>query len=421
MIDDLSLLELSSISPSVRALLEDEMNKQRKNRILEKHKYAINQCADGRWCTTYYEDGKRKKLSATTESGLYSKLDEIYFGKPKVLSFGEIFEAMCDYQEHEPSHKRTKKTIADWRNTFRRFYKDSVLASKAIGDITIGDIVDMLDVAHEEPLTTQLHTSIKTVYKKTLAYSATRLNQPHVNLFEALDYTEWPTKMAEDKEYYNEFERTILLDYFDNLKERSLPQLAVMMIFETGCRNGEARALRFDDVNQRAIWIRAMARGRARVPWTKSKKKSGERPVAMTNRIQRIVEEAKTLSWSDEFMFVSPIEYCNEKQVLMSEQAVCRALRQACKACRIEYRSPHQIRFSNTTQLIKEGASRDEVKKVNGHAGYDMTDHYTRDFLRGVPVSGVDNAAIIERTHADTNFEEYKKALNREKTQLRAL
>ena len=56
MIDDLSLLELSSISPSVRALLEDEMNKQRKNRILEKHKYAINQCADGRWCTTYYEN-----------------------------------------------------------------------------------------------------------------------------------------------------------------------------------------------------------------------------------------------------------------------------------------------------------------------------------------------------------------------------
>lgn len=105
----------------------------------------------------------------------------------------------------------------------------------------------------------------------------------------------------------------------------------------------------------------------------------------------------------------------------MSEQAVCRALRQACKACGIEYRSPHQIRFSNTTQLIKEGASRDEVKKVNGHSGYDMTDHYTRDFLRGVPVAGVDNAAIIERTHADTNFEEYKKALNREKTQLRAL
>ena len=110
MIDDLTSLDVLSISPSVRALLEDEMNKQRKNRILEKHKYVINQCADGRWCTTFYENGKRKKLSSTTETGLYSKLDEIYFGKPKVLSFGEIFEAMCDYQEHEPSHKRTKNT-----------------------------------------------------------------------------------------------------------------------------------------------------------------------------------------------------------------------------------------------------------------------------------------------------------------------
>ena len=137
--------------------------------------------------------------------------------------------------------------------------------------------------------------------------------------------------------------------------------------------------------------------------------------------MKRIYEQAKEISWSDEYLFVSPEMYCeDDKNILISESSVRRALKQACKTVGVKYRSPHQIRFSNATQMNKDGRSIKEVQKCLGHTTPEMTLHYMRDYIADTPVASVDNEEIL-RTYAVPNLEDKEKASNTVNTILEAI
>lgn len=97
-------------------------------------------------------------------------------------------------------------------------------------------------------------------------YSARYLNDPVINLFKILDYSEWRYEVEKEKDYYTETDRAKLLNYFDNLENPRLPQLAVASIFELSDRNGECRALRFDDfdLEKGTVRIHSLANGKQR-------------------------------------------------------------------------------------------------------------------------------------------------------------
>ena len=395
---------LSLLSPDVQRAMEDNMRKNKIDLVKSKHPYVVFKTGDGRYKTTLYDSENHKQISVTSvdENKLYLKLYEHYYGNTR-KTFDDIFKLVCKRAENGlDSCVKSAKTVREWKNDYKRFFSNSVIINKTLNKITVNDICLLLDNAHKDGISKQRHAAIKTIFRKVYSYSARYLSDPIPNLFETLDYKEWKYEPPKEKSYYDESDRTKILNYLDSLENPRLPQLAVASIFELSDRNGECRALRFDDFDLEAgtVRIQALASGRHRENRVKKDSAAGKRTIILSNRMRKIYQKAKEISWSDEYLFVSPKTYCEGDNILISEFSVCRALSEACKKVGVTYLSPHQIRFSNATQMIKDGRSIEEIQKCLGHTTPEMTLHYIRDYIKNTPVASVDNEQIL-RTYAD--------------------
>ena len=74
---------------------------------------------------------------------------------------------------------------------YAAFFANTKFVTKPLSKITIPDICEFLDNAHKNGISKQRHGAIGTIFHKVYKYSARYLNDPVINLFDALDYTEW--------------------------------------------------------------------------------------------------------------------------------------------------------------------------------------------------------------------------------------
>ena len=248
---------LSSVSPSVKALVESEMTKQLISKVLRVHTQKISQRKDGRWRTTIWDEKKKVQTSVYSKGDdintLYVKLYEHYFDYGN--TFKDMFYEMCDYTLSITPPDRLlarNKTVREWKQDFVRFYEKSKtgIANKKLKDITLSDLCLFLDEAHSQGINKQRHSSIKTLYTKTLKFCARNKGEAILDLFTMIDYNnqlEYPYKEVKEHSFYDENERAKVLIYLDSLVNPTLNQLLIAVIFELSLRIGEAIGLRYDD------------------------------------------------------------------------------------------------------------------------------------------------------------------------------
>lgn len=339
--------------------------------------------------------GNRRDIYGYTEDELISNLYHFYFIKNEEKaknSFDAIFQRAMERKLESSSVK--PKTIRDLKGDYNRFFKDDPFSLIELKKIKISDLAKFLDRAHkkvsqkdiereQETIEIHRHSAIRTIINEVYGYANTFEEANLVNPILSLNYNTWPYYKMDtlEKGWYDENDRLSLLKAFDSIKNPNTEDLCIGFILETAARNGEARGIRFKDFHfqeKEADYVRicGLASAGHREERVKADSYAGKRNVIMTDRLKKIYEKAKQISWSDEFLFVRDKKNIINNEFLITEQSVQRALRRLCEASKVAYLPPHQIRFSEATLLALENADAMTIQRRMGHTTPQMSNHY---------------------------------------------
>jgi len=406
-------IDLEFFSIGVREAMEVEMKQNIADKVLAIHPYKLPSKEDyinkGRCKTRVYDERKkdnRRTVWAYSEDEMLIKLYNIYFcGDTGIvkLKMDNIFNMLVkDYTEKK---KISIKTIKDYQSDYVRFFKDDPIAQMSLDVIKVSDIARFLDRAHiklsdkdiargKDCIEKHRHDSIRTIINHIYNYANTYLNANLNNPLLSLSYKSWPYYKETNLEHkvYSREDRVAMLKAFDEMENPNLEDLTLAFILETSARNSEARAIRFEDFHFDAkvpyVRICGMATGSHRDERIKADSSTGKRNVRLTKRLEKIYNNAKALSWSDEYLFVREPDKVIGNEILITYQGTLRALHRLCDAAGVDYLPPHQLRFSDATIMAEEGANIYDIQRRLGHTTPTMAQHYVRSVEISRPSTG---------------------------------
>lgn len=157
---------------------------------------------------------------------------------------------------------------------------------------------------------------------------------------------------------------------------------AITVLFCTGMRTGEVRALKWEDVNfsEKTIYIhREIVRkkninGKTEqvcVNHTKARKEAGNRIVPIPREAMAALKKQRELNPSGEYVFMV-------KGSLFHQNLLNKALKKYCWLAGVKYLSCHKIRFWAVTAMYAAGISQAIIQRTVGHLIPATTDHYKR-------------------------------------------
>lgn len=392
--------DLSLFTKDTLDAMEEDMKNSVKVKVTAKHNYNIRQEGE-RWRTEIkLTNGKRKTLRADNLDDLYQILYDHYYGNSNI-TLKTLFTKTINKELERKA--KSNKTILEYTKTFKQFFEGEDIISIPIHNISIKDWMFFLDKAHskigkkdilrgkniiEKHRHDDIHRIITMIYHYANAYEDLGIISPFVSI----DYTQFPyyTNADSDADWYTPDEIRTLKATFDGLKAYTMPILAVGAILETGSRNGEIRALRFEDFHLDEGYVRicGLANQSIREERVKADSEMGMRNISLTDRMRFIYHESKKISWSETYPFVRERQYVDGEQVLVTMQAVQRALKKLCTLSGIRYLPPHQLRFANATLMAQQGRRVEDIQRYLGHTTSTMSQHYIRNYQKSIPISG---------------------------------
>ena len=168
----------------------------------------------------------------------------------------------------------------------------------------------------------------------------------------------------------------------------TMAELAIVVVANTGVRNGEVRGLRRCDVNidVPCITVSGMAVGGHREERVKADSSAGVRCLELNSFAARAVEIAMEKSTDDVFVFTRNEAYKDGSEVAVTEQSLRRALKRICDVLGITYRNIHGLRFAVATALAESGTNVQTLQKILGHTTPTMSLHYVRTAEKATPI-----------------------------------
>lgn len=368
--------------PCVVALKKELKRKD----ILRKHTESerIWQAPNGRWCSYLPEPTKthkKKLLSCRTQELLEDKIIEYYGGL--IPTFEKMFN---DWNDHRLEMELISHSTHDrGKSTFNRLFGD--IAKEKITDITIEEYTELLERKLRQYKLTAPKFGMMLCQVKGTVNRAKKLgyvgftgidvvNSYHANTESKV----YPKRVNEDLEVYTEEETTAIMVKL--AEEGELCDYALLLMFATGIRIGEAVALRHDAVHESSIDVRRTetayhdANGKnVRVIQDFPKTKAGIRTVYVPDVYKWILEKIKTFFPESKYIF------WDDKQPVMNPDRIRKRLYKICDDLGIPRKSPHKIRKTYCTILLDAGADRNFIQQQVGHAAITTTEsfyHYNR-------------------------------------------
>ena len=403
-------IDVSYFTEEVRALMEDEMKTKIRDKVLAIHPYSMPAQDDylqkGR-CKTYINDPTnrygRKAVYATSYDEMILKLHDHYFGVIR-LTFEDVFFKMIEH--HREFHVSKDATLDDHESEYNRFFKGDNFVKNPMQEITVADMARFLDRAHlkvsskdmekgQKVIEKHRHNSIRTIINLSYGYANQYLSLNLTNPIASLNYAAFPYYDADkigEKPWYSEEDRLALLEAWDSIENPDSGDLCAGFLLETAGRNGECRAFRFQDFHFDAdipyVRICGMARDGHRDEEIKANSYAGKRNLPLTERLEKIYNLAKELSWSDTYMFVRSQDYVRDEEILIPYCKLYRSLKKLCKRAGVMYLPPHQIRFSDATLMAMQDKDVSCIQHRLGHTGPTMAEHYIRRYELSKPAAG---------------------------------
>lgn len=347
-------------------------------KVLKVHKYAIFQCADGRWKTTVYVGKKRKPLSAITKFGLYEKLYAFYF--LNVIETGntlnKIFKAWKTWAT-TPNiigvPPISNCSYLEYFRVWQKYIAKSSLAKMSIDKIRIFDLQDFID--NFKGLSKQDIGNIKTVLSH-LYKQALRMRIDVHNI--ALDVQIQSNKCAQPDQSDNVFrleDMNILKQHMMDLENPNIYDYAVRFALEFPCRIGEIKALSWNDIQtDNTIYIHQQITSKQERKAVKGNTSKGNRYIPLTQTALDVLRDVKKLNLESDYIFTV-------EGAPFRTDCFDRALKRHCKQSGIPYHSSHKIRFFNASLLYINDVPLKDIQYFLGHTTQAMTEHYLRDII----------------------------------------
>ena len=370
--------------------VEKEMKEKENEKLLAEHPYAISHIddprfPDGRW-KTYIKDksrpNNRRPIVRVRYEDLISALLKHYHMEIAPQTMESILKEYLD----DKRRVAQDVTVARDKRAWNRYLAGTEIVKKPIDDLTGDDLKIWLeDLIDKEQLTKHQYTNVKTIINQILDYAVYKkyiLVSPiagiKINKNKMRPEHKKPGKTQRFLD--DEVQRIKALAWDDYYKRRhrihQLVPLALIFMFCTGIRIGEACAVKWSDIEDRVIIIQRILSGETHEIKEHVKmgnKGFGDRPIPLIEEARSVLEAAKErqiqagVYSEDGYIFsMQPGKPC-------PYSALAKCFYTYCKKLGITPKSSHKARKTFGSTMLDAGVSVEIVRKLLGHLREETT------------------------------------------------
>lgn len=370
--------------------VSEKLNMVKKNKVKNIHTYEITQTKgkDSRWQTYVIVDGSRKKLTSTSENGLYDKLYKHYFDDDK-FTLKSLFPQWIELRRTQNTSDLTvRRNINHWD----KYYLPDAIINISLTRLTPERIEAFLyDVINKYKVTVKELNNMKFILKDILKMAKRRgiiSNNPFDDVQIKTTSCRNATKHSETDRVYQPEEKNKLFSEIRkeiNLYPSCTVSYGIVLLFKTGLRIGELVALKWSDidVSEHTIHVRRMetrtedSDGFIRktiVEHTKKNSPHGDRFVPIDDYSLEMFECIRKINETygfkeDDFIFCG-------KSGRIGIRAVDNRIRKLCNRAGIKEKSAHDIRRTVASELYNKGVNVEIIRGLLGHSDTKTTYGY---------------------------------------------
>ena len=357
------------------------------NKILkEKHQYEIYFSeAKQVWETYIPTDNGRKRIQRKNREDLEKYLLN-YYKENKEQKPTATFESLYnEFMDYKFSGLRAGTTKKEYMNSYRKYYKDDPIIKRPLGDITKPEL-EMWLVQHvrAENMDKKKFHKFSVVFSQLYVYAKYKRIVKE-NLFDYIDKNDLHLRNTEKKKSevkaFNKAEAKSvnLIAYNDFQTKNDCVPLAVMYIFQTGIRVGEAVALKWDDIDfeKQTMTVQRLERmypnandykkysgGNTYEIEESTKGRYGARTVDLSEDAVQILEMLK--SYYDKANIQSEWIFAR-KNGKIHYKPLATKIRNYCRTAGIPEKSLHKVRATYISCLRDAGMSFEKIAEEVGH------------------------------------------------------
>lgn len=381
--------------------VRNSMNENKKNEILEKHKYKIFQDKDGRWKTTLPDESKKNGRRLIAKSTLEKLEQEIILfykdknSKPRYddnLNLEDVYALWIDARRLSVSSTGTlKRNIVDWK----KYYENDDIISVPLKNLTKQDLTNWAHKKIDEfSLNKKQYYNMITIIKNCFLFAYDE-NIIHVNMWENVRINTKKlrrvTKGSNKEQIFFSEEQYKLTNYCLELfvkDNKKITALIIPLLFITGMRIGEVVALKYEDFIDNQIYIRRSEVSKYYIDdkneyhyngveiVDRVKTDMGIRIIPFTPGAQKIINIVKTAS-EDNHFYDNGFVFCPKSKRVLSN-SIEKNLYKYCERCGIDKKSAHKIRKTCISKMVNSGIDIDTARRIAGHADMSTTlNNYT--------------------------------------------
>ena len=358
--------------------VRQEMDMEKRKELLRRHRCNIWQSKDGRFYTRFDDGRRRYTVAKKTMKEMEDAIVKFQRDLIENPTLDELFDAWVDrkleLKKIKPSsHLRYKQV-------YQRFYKS--YGKERIKDLRPVDFQDFLErQIPEHDLGSKSFSNLRTITKGFLK-KAKRDGIIDWNVEEmitGLDVSkdDFSQIVHEDyEEVFDEAETAILTEHLN--RNRDPKNMAILLMFFTGMRIGEAVSLRHDDLEHdgSAIRVRRTESTREGTDGKTEfyvseypKTRAGARDIAIPTIYQKLVQRLWGESNGKPYVFMQDGQRISAAKVRKGLDYLCRKLG-------IYHKSPHKIRKTYGTILMDAQVDRRFVEQQMGHTDISVSEKY---------------------------------------------
>lgn len=380
------------------ALVRDKIEMQKREEILEKHKYSIWHSESEDVWYTYLPDENAsrgiKRIKRKDEKSIKDAIYKYYVSVQDLkskesiesMTLDSLFHEYMAYKTGKVSSGTIRRMVADWQ----KFYvPEKDLVSKPFTQITKIEVDDFFNkVLDKHQLKKKAFYNMCGILKQCFQYAIDAEyteKTPYRTNVNKKKFVGSPKKPS-NMEVYQEDERDLFIAEMErriaNNPSNTAP-IAIMLDFELGTRKGEILAISESDISEDHIHIHRQvveewdvtnlnqikSLGFKIVEYTKTA--DGDRVLPLTKRAKQLIQKAKEINAEygniyKDFLFV-------KNGYVMSPDAIDAQVKRGCEYIGIPVKTMHKIRKTYASTLLHNGVNLSIVKDVLGHADESTT------------------------------------------------
>lgn len=364
------------------ALVQEQVDMQKRKELLAKHKYEIWKGNDGYW-RTYLPDAEkgRKLIKKKEQKGVEDEV--IYFIRQEEEN-PTVEDIFCEWNDRRLQLKKiSAATHQRNRNFYQRHFKE--MGKRRIKSISEDEWEDFLEEQIPKyDLTAKAFSGLKGITKGFLKRAKKRklITFNVEEMFSELDTSETDFKRTIKEDYqevFNEQETDTMIKYLVN--HLDLSNMAILLMFVTGMRIGEVVCLKHDDFSENTINVRR-TETRYKTEFDTSyhievkdfpKTRAGARTIVVPKTYEWLLSKIRITNPFGEYVFADGDKRITAQVVRMRQ---CRL----CDKLNIYHKSPHKIRKTYGSILLDNNVDEKFVLSQMGHTDVRCTEnHYHRN------------------------------------------